>query len=247
MQHPADGRRHFLHRLHAVDGLHEALGLVVADERPGQLAVDVEPVAHDLDIVVGARRSTTGRGRFPGAVDDAVHQDVGIGRDLDYPIQLHALLLEHGVQRLCLRDGARETVEDEAGLAVLGVEALGDDSVHNLVGDEIAAVHDFLGRKAHRGLLGNGRAQDIAGRELRDAVGLDKDLGLRALARARRAQEYDSHRRLPPSRERLTSPSYCWAMRWLWIWLTVSKVTVTMMSSDVPPMNWLTASWLKNT
>src|SRR5690606_32295167 len=91
-------------------------------------------------------------------------------------------------------------------------------------------------------------AQDIAGGQLRNAIGLDQNLGLCPLPRSRRTEQYQPHRRLPPPRrDFLTSPSYCWAIRWLWIWLIVSSVTVTMISSEVPPMNWLTASWLNRT
>ncbi len=67
-------------------------------------------------------------------------------------------------------------------LAVFLVEPLGDDAVDDLVGNQVAAVHDLLGREAHRGLAGDGRAQDVAGRELRNAEASIEDLGLRALA-----------------------------------------------------------------
>ncbi len=85
------------------------------------------------------------------------------------------------------------------------IEPLGDDAVDDVVGDEITAIHHFLGGKAHRRLGRDGRAQDVAGRELRDTESLDQDLGLRALAGARRAQKDQPHLTLPPpSRERFT-------------------------------------------
>ena len=179
-----------------------------------------------------------------GAVGDARDQRLGVGSDLDHGVELQALLRQHRAQRIGLRHGAREAVEDEAVLAVGLVDALGDDAVDDLVGNQVAAIHDLLGREAHRRPGGDRRAQDIAGRELRNTELLDQDLGLRALADARRSEKDQPHRLRPPRRERFTSPSYCCAMRWLWIWLMVSSVTVTMMSSDVPPMNWLTLSWL---
>ena len=130
-------------------------------------------------------------------------------------------------------------------LAVGLVDALGDDAVDDLVGNEVAAVHDLLGRKAHRGLGGDGRAQDVAGRELRNAVAAStRILACVPLPTPGGPSRISLTRLRPPRRERFTRPSYCCAMRWLWIWLMVSSVTVTMMSSDVPPMNWLTLSWL---
>src|SRR5690606_36224383 len=108
----------------------------------------------------------------------------------------------------------------------------GDDAIDDLVGHQVAAVHDFLDRQAQRCPVGDGRAEDVASRELRNAVGLDQDLGLGTLADTRRSEQDQSHRRLPPSRDFLTSPSYSWAMRWLCTCVIVSSVTVTMISSE---------------
>ena len=141
-------------------------------------------------------------------------------------------------------DGAREAVENETVAAVRLVDPLGDDAVDDLVGDKVATIHDLFGGKTHRRLCGDRRTQDVTGRKLRDAEALDENLGLSPLADARRSEKDQPQRFRPPRRERFTRPSYCWAIRWLWIWLMVSRVTVTMISSDVPPMNWLTLSWL---
>ena len=49
-----------------------------------------------------------------------------------------AALGQHPVQRLGLRHGAREAVEDEAVGAVGLVDPLGHDPVDDLVGDQLA-------------------------------------------------------------------------------------------------------------
>ena len=94
------------------------------------------------------------------------------------------------------------------------------------------------------GLVSDGAAEDIPGRKLRNSEFFDQNLSLRAFADAGWPQKDQSQRFRPPSRERFTSPSYCCAIRWDWTWLMVSRVTVTMINSEVPPMNWLTLSWL---
>ena len=103
------------------------------------------------------------------------------------------------VERLGLRDRAREAVEDEALPGVRLLDALGDDADHDVVGDELARLHDGLGLEADRRAGRDGRAQHVAGRELRDAVALDDAGGLRALPRPRRPQQDDPHRRLAPA------------------------------------------------
>ena len=105
-----------------------------------------------------------------------------------------------------------------------------------VVGDELAGVHDLLGPLADS-VSGRDRgAQHVAGRELRDAVLLDQPLCLRPLARPRRPEQNQPHRAFAPrSFDFLTSPSYWWARRWPWICATVSSVTLTTISSEVPP------------
>ena len=49
------------------------------------------------------------------------------------------------LERLGLRLGAREAVEDEAVLGLVLVDPLGDHADDHLVGDEVAAVHVLLG------------------------------------------------------------------------------------------------------
>ncbi len=82
-------------------------------------------------------------------------------------------------------------------------------------------------------------AQHVAGGELNETAALGKAFGLRALAGSGRPQKNKLHRPprvdAPRSFAFLIRPSYWWASKWLWIWATVSMVTLTAMSSDVPP------------
>src|SRR5262249_49151950 len=119
--------------------------------------------------------------------------------------------------------------------AVRSVVALGDDLHDDLVGDEIAPGEDVLDLASERRAGGNGRAQHVAGGELRPAAALGQDPRLGALPRPWRAEKDDVHRRAPRNLAFLMRPSYCWAMRWLWICATVSIVTLTMMRIEVPP------------
>ena len=118
-------------------------------------------------------------------------------------------------------------------------------STGDMLRAEIAAIHDRLAAKSKFRAGGNGSAQHVAGGKLGQApLGL-QDFGLRAFARARRTEQDQVHGgavdgglyfgRAPLSRAFLMRPSYCCAMRWLWIWATVSMVTLTTISSDVPP------------
>ena len=82
---------------------------------------------------------------------------------------------------------------------------------------------------------GDSGAEHVSGRKLHDAVLLDQPLRLRSLARARRPEQDQPHRVFPLSLAFLTRPSYWWASRWPWTCETVSMVTLTTMSSEVPP------------
>lgn len=127
-------------------------GLVVVSTLDKGLASNV--VGHGLlgrveDLVVRAAGSgvdeTTGDTRDKQLVVDA---------ELNGVLERLLAGLEHVVEALGLGDSARETVEDEAGLA-LGVvlELALDHANHDLVADETALVHDLLGLSTQLGLL----------------------------------------------------------------------------------------------
>ena len=55
---------------------------------------------------------------------------------------------EHGIERLRLRDVARETVKDEAALGVRLGQTILDHAEHHVVGHQLAGVHRRLGALA---------------------------------------------------------------------------------------------------
>ena len=96
-----------------------------------------------------------------------------------------------------LRQSAREAVEDEAVLARRRVDGVPDELDHQLIGHELAALHDRTGDLTKRRVGSHGGAQHIASGEVADrlalALGLDL-LGLGSLTRGGRANENDAMR-----------------------------------------------------
>src|SRR3546814_19662077 len=82
----------------------------------------------------------------------------------------------------------------------------------------------------------DGGAEHVAGRQLdHPALGL-QPARLSSLTRPRGTQQNDVHRARPPfSLAFLMRSPYWWAMRWLWICVTVSIVTLTTISRLLPP------------
>jgi hypothetical protein len=115
---------------------------------------------------------------------------------------------QHAIERLGLRHGAREAVEDKAVRAI----RLGDPRCQHLdnyvVGNELAGFHDHLDSRSERAARDNRGSQHVAGRELHDPVRLFEPLRLSALASARRPKKDQVHQRRPLSRAFLISPSY---------------------------------------
>ena len=125
-------------------------------------------------------------GAAAGADPAAAHalHDLLIGDlDGDHGVEGDARLL----QSLGLGDRAGHAVQDEAGLAVVLGQALGDDADDHLVGDQLAGVHVLLGLQAHRRAVLHGGPEDVASGDGGDVQLLVQDLSLGALAGARRA------------------------------------------------------------
>mmetsp|Transcript_3908 Transcript_3908/g.10225 ORF Transcript_3908/g.10225 Transcript_3908/m.10225 type:complete len:280 (-) Transcript_3908:143-982(-) len=86
-------------------------------------------------------------------------------------LQLHdlrdagALLGQHLVEGLGLRQRSGESVQDEAVFAVVFLDAIADDPHHDVVADEPSGVHDGLGLLADLGSGGNGSAEHVTGRQ----------------------------------------------------------------------------------
>ena len=101
--------------------------------------------------------------------------------------------VEHPLELLGLRQRAREAVEHEAVVerAALG-EVLVDDPDDDVVGHELAAVDVALGLVADGRAGGDGGAEQVAGREVLDAVVLGQPRGLRALAGSLLAEQHEA-------------------------------------------------------
>ena len=68
------------------------------------------------------------------AAFDAPHQGILVDAQFDHRVEREPLLCQHAVERLGLRHGAREAVEDEALARVRLLDALADDADHDVVG-----------------------------------------------------------------------------------------------------------------
>src|SRR6185295_13635898 len=169
------------------------------------------------------------------AADDALGQRLLVDLHLDHPVELLAGGRQHGVERLGLSLGAREAVQDEALGGIRLGDAVLDQTDHQRVGHQLAPLHDPLGLLAELAARGYRGAQHVAGRELDHALLGLQALRLGALSSARRSQKDDVHRPRPRRRAFLMRPSYWWASRCAWIWVTVSRVTETTIRRLVPP------------
>ena len=100
------------------------------------------------------------------------------------------MLGEQRIQLLRLRAGARIAVEDRAGIGRHGGQLVVDQRGDDIVGDELARIHDRLG------LLADGRARlDRCAQH----VMIDEPVRLRSLACTRRPQKNDVHDACVPS------------------------------------------------
>ena len=105
---------------------------------------------------------------------------------------------EHRVERLGLREVAREAVEHEA--ARRRPAATRRSSIIAIVsssGTSSPALHDRADLLAELGALGLRGAEHVTGRDVRDPVLRRDALRLRALAGPLRAEDEEVHRRKP--------------------------------------------------
>ena len=106
-----------------------------------------------------------------------------LARNVQVEHHVDRALAGDAIERLGLLDRAREAVEDVAAGARIGsAEALVDQTDHDLVTDEPAGVHHLLGHHAELGAFTHGRAQHVAGRDVRYDEVPGQPHALRALA-----------------------------------------------------------------
>ena len=192
----------------AVDAAQQAALVVVGDERLGLGVVDLEPLLDDLRLVVVALDEARAVDVAAAFVLRRIGLDVVHAAGLDahappgdapheilvgHVEQQHrgdaaAELVERLAERVGLRARAREAVEDEAVARVVGADAVDDQVDHELVRHELAGVHEALRLQPQLGAVLDGRAQDVAGRHVRQPEVFLQAGGLRALARRRAAR-----------------------------------------------------------
>ncbi len=145
-----------------------------------------------LLAVVGA----TLLGRAAGEPGDDL---VLVGDELDDGVELLAPPLQQLLQVGDLGERARVAVEQEARPRVLLLEARGDEPVGELVGDVVARVDERLHLLAELRAVLDVLAEDVARRDVGDAVFGGDALRLRALARAGRADDQEPGHLSSPS------------------------------------------------
>ncbi len=215
------------------------MGEVVTDQRRRLAVISHEPGFECLNVVVGADRAA-GCQRLARAGFDTLGQNGVVDLELDDAIELLTFNFQEVIEGLRLRS-VRGKPSRMKPLAQSGSEIRSEMMPITMASEtRSAGRHHFFGFETNRCAGLNGGAQHISRRELGDAAFLADDLRLCAFAGPWRPEKNEVHRRplgddAPRSFAFLIKPSYCWAIKWLWTWATVSMVTLTAMSSDVPP------------
>jgi hypothetical protein len=107
---------------------------------------------------------------------------------LNYRVERLNDALQQMVERISLGEVARITVQDEAGLRVVLGQPILQHAQQDVVGYQLAGIHDRLGLQSHRRARRNGGAQHVAGRDMRHTQFRLQPGGLRAFARAGRTK-----------------------------------------------------------
>ncbi len=185
---------------------------VVVDERLGLAAVDRQPVADRRLVVVvtleqlatadvtdaralaGGSKTTLyplpheRQARRPASRWTSSSSGTSMSRT---SVSAPAGVGEHLIERAGLLERAREAVEHESLRRVRLCQALADDADHDLVGDQLARIHERFAAAPSSVPAFDGGTQDVAGRDVRQPESGRDALGLRTLARAGRAEQHD--------------------------------------------------------
>ena len=174
----------------ACSGTSLPVDAVVLDDRLRLGVVDLEPLLDQLGRVVGAALQLR-------TAERALHAD--LVRDVEEQDRVEPALDagEHAVERLGLREVAREPVEHEPRLRIGLRQALLDHRDRQLVGHELPRCHDLADPHAELGSLGLRSTEHVAGRDVRNAVLRSDALCLRALPGPLGAEDEEIHRRKP--------------------------------------------------
>src|SRR6056297_4357093 len=192
-----------------------ALAMVISDERRGLLVIFHEAGAQAFLVVVGARLLPGGAG-FLGPAEDTLHKGFVIDLHLYDRVEGLAVPGQKIAERVGLGQRAGKSVEDDA-VAGVALEFFLDQADDDLVGDQLAGIHDRRDLVAHFRPRRARLPKHVACRELDHPASLDQNARLRPLTGPRRAEKYDVHRlavpfprprRFPRSCDFSISPSY---------------------------------------
>ena len=129
------------------------------------LVVQVKAVADDGFVVVAPAR-------FLGPAQEAGHEFLIVGRQLQDDVELLLALGKDVVEVVHLGGGARVPVQQEAAGDVGLAEPVADHLVGYAVGNEIAGIHVLLGLDAKRCFALNVRPENVAGGDCHNAEAL---------------------------------------------------------------------------
>src|SRR5690606_2314126 len=180
--------RNLRDRGHSVDRAKLTLGVVVTNQRCGLLVILTKALLEHFRVIVLANLLPGGLGLL-GALQDPVHQDLVVDDQFNHGIKPGAAFGKHRIDGISLNQRTRVAIEDETLGAVSLVDPLSHDRVDDLVGDELACVHDRLGALANLSLSFHCSAQNVARGKLRYTQPFNQDLRLRPLACSGRSQK----------------------------------------------------------
>jgi serine phosphatase RsbU (regulator of sigma subunit)/anti-sigma regulatory factor (Ser/Thr protein kinase) len=211
-------------RAAAVDSEHPFPAGVVLEQRHGVLLVHLEAM---LKHRVGVLRSAAA-GLQPA------HQFLAGDIEVNRGLHLGSEQADHGVRRLRLFHGPRETVQDITGRR--GQDRLAEHVHDQGVRDQVTFVHVGPDPPPERGLLLDVLAEQVAAGDVRDAESRGQQLGLRSFSGARSADQQQPHLIYRPARRQpgakapdraplppvMTVLWISWNVSNVW-WLTVSS------------------------
>ena len=112
-----------------------------------------------------------GTAAFLATLDESRHQLVLWHVEFNHGSHLVATLVQHLLQRLSLRDGAGETVEDDALVATAErVVDISQNGNHEFVRNQVTLVNIALGSLSQFRTLFDFIAQHVAGRDVSQTV-----------------------------------------------------------------------------
>src|SRR5690554_3541294 len=180
-----DALRHDIDLAEAIDLDKEVAGAVHVDQRPRLASVDLLAVTDRLLRVIR-----------PPLLDGALAQPgdnlVLFGDELDDGVERLALALKEFVEVGNLVERAGVTVEQKAVTGVFLLDAARDERVGQRVGHVVSRVNDRLDLDTERRLASNVVAEDVAGRDGRDAEASREARCLGSLAGTGRADDQEA-------------------------------------------------------